>query len=112
MSHCPLSFGSLGALATLRDDSYKRACRKCLAHIAALIWSPAHRNSARRGDARSANITLCILLGVERTSPTLFENCLEVLLQQIQIAAFGLKVSSTSRPGNIERHILPNHEKS
>ena len=41
----------------------------------------------------SANLALCMLLGVERSDEALFENSLPILLRQIQVAAFTSKVS-------------------
>ncbi|ODN92024.1 hypothetical protein L198_05696 [Cryptococcus wingfieldii CBS 7118] len=40
------------------------------------------------GNNTAANLALCIILGVERSSPTLFESHLPELLQQVQMAAF------------------------
>jgi len=41
-----------------------------------------------RNDAQAANLALCILLGVERSNPILFERNLPVLLRQVQVVAF------------------------
>lgn len=45
-----------------------------------------------RGDHTASNLALCIILGVERSSPLLFESHLVELLQQVQMAAFSSKV--------------------
>ncbi|KAK8866140.1 hypothetical protein IAR55_001291 [Kwoniella newhampshirensis] len=46
-------------------------------------------NLLLRGDQTTASLALCIILGVERSSPLLFESNLPVLLRQVQMAAFG-----------------------
>ncbi|WVQ77110.1 hypothetical protein IAR50_006793 [Cryptococcus sp. DSM 104548] len=46
-------------------------------------------NLLLRGDNTASNLALCIILGVERSSPTLFESHLPELLRQVQMAAFG-----------------------
>lgn len=46
-----------------------------------------------RQDVHGANISLCILLGVERSNTTLFEGHLTTLLRQVQVAAFSATVS-------------------
>ncbi|OXG92409.1 hypothetical protein C345_05935 [Cryptococcus neoformans A2-102-5] len=45
-------------------------------------------NLLLRGDHTASNLALCIILGVERSSPLLFESHLVELLQQVQMAAF------------------------
>ncbi|WVF70243.1 hypothetical protein IAT40_005032 [Kwoniella sp. CBS 6097] len=54
-------------------------------------------NLLLRGDQTAANLALCIILGVERSSPILFEAHLPVLLRQVQMAAFGSKDKSVSQ---------------
>ncbi|OCF37694.1 hypothetical protein I316_00821 [Kwoniella heveanensis BCC8398] len=54
-------------------------------------------NLLLRGDQTAANLALCIILGVERSSPVLFEVHLPVLLRQVQMAAFGSKDKSVAQ---------------
>ncbi|WVR06060.1 hypothetical protein IAU60_003088 [Kwoniella sp. DSM 27419] len=50
-----------------------------------------------RGDQLAANLALCIILGVERSSSILFETHLPVLLRQVQMAAFGSQDKSIAQ---------------
>ncbi|KAL0241969.1 hypothetical protein I308_106143 [Cryptococcus tetragattii IND107] len=45
-------------------------------------------NLLQRGDHTASNLALCIILGVERPSPLLFESHLPELLRQVQMTAF------------------------
>ncbi|WWD17654.1 hypothetical protein CI109_102095 [Kwoniella shandongensis] len=49
------------------------------------------------GNHVAANLALCIILGVERSSSLLFESHLPVLLRQVQMAAFGSEDKSVSQ---------------
>ncbi|WRT64368.1 uncharacterized protein IL334_001300 [Kwoniella shivajii] len=59
--------------------------------------SLAIENLLLRGDQTAANLALCIILGIERSSPILFESHLPVLLRQVQMAAFGSSDKSVSQ---------------
>jgi hypothetical protein len=62
--------------------------------LASEVISSALDDLLLRQDVSGANITLCVLLGVERSNTTLFEGHLAVLLRQIQVAAFAVPVRS------------------
>ncbi|WVQ82472.1 hypothetical protein IAT38_004601 [Cryptococcus sp. DSM 104549] len=54
-------------------------------------------NLLLRGDQTAANLALAIILGVERSSPLLFETHLPELLRQVQMAAFGSEDMSVAQ---------------
>nr|XP_018267383.1 uncharacterized protein I303_01369 [Kwoniella dejecticola CBS 10117]OBR89541.1 hypothetical protein I303_01369 [Kwoniella dejecticola CBS 10117] len=59
--------------------------------------SLAIENLLLRGDQTASNLGLCIILGIERSSAILFESHLQVLLRQVQMAAFGGTDKSVSQ---------------
>ena len=54
-------------------------------------------NLLLRGESFSGELVLCILLGVERSSPRVFEASLTVLLRQTQASAFSSIVGRVPR---------------
>ncbi|WWC66185.1 uncharacterized protein I206_100086 [Kwoniella pini CBS 10737] len=59
--------------------------------------SLAIENLLLRGDQTASNLALCIILGMERSSSILFESHLQILLRQVQMAAFGGTDKSVSQ---------------
>nr|ODN96689.1 hypothetical protein L204_03398 [Cryptococcus depauperatus CBS 7855] len=60
-----------------------------MSSLTAEAVSLAIENLLLRGDQTAANLALCIILGVERSSPLLFEGHLSELLRQVGMTAFG-----------------------
>lgn len=56
--------------------------------VTAEAIAPAIDTLLVRGNAPSACVALCVLLGVEQSNSPLFESNLPILLRQVQIAAF------------------------
>lgn len=63
-------------------------------------------NLLLRGESFSGELVLCILLGVERSGPHIFESSLTVLLRQTQASAFSSLVSKLNRTVLIFRIVV------